>query len=914
MKIEYLSLENFVNVYAGLKRKKVELDFKKSKNKKILILGDNGSGKTVLLSSLQPYRETNDNREMAVLEDETRATKKINIRDGENLYEIVHYYGKSSSQNKSFIKKNGEELNTGGSIRSFLTILESELKITKDYFVLGRLGDNVSNFIDQGMADRKKYINKFIPNIDRFLDSYKITSDRLNSLDRQIKTITVSLERYGDLKENEAERTKLTERLASLEDLKTSVSSDLAIQTSKLTELQTKLADFPPELDRQIEDLTASIERDKATILASQVIKTESEAFSLSYTNGYLGRLHKKYSEELEALNGFKSKKTELEARIADSEGVIKKNLSTIEMMGDDSQESLEARKAELVELSDSLTKDLTELEADSDLTAFRQLNANINLTTFKTSLENLSYSVTNLVSGAPAIVSSHLLPDVKDFTNWNALREDMKVARVKRAELQETYQKMKAEYDKINRKSGLLEILDHSDHSDHAKDCPIVAMAIGFKDKAVTIADVAKQVEDTATELAQLDRAISTYDTNFTDLETFYESYTELLNKFYQADGQAFEVNGLTSSKAFMYQPEQLRKVIAQTLTKVNQALMWTDKARDLKEVTEKIAGIEKSLTSLSIINNLYAENSQRKQQIAEDETSISQLQVEIDGKNKKLTTIKFAIGRLEDNQSILTQLPEKEARLKEFTGLVEDYQRYTADLAEVNTQIQKLRPQEASLQTDLQNTRADLEQKNKDYYLITDSMERLNQIHAVRGYYKLVQDALDPKKGIPLIFSQNYLTSISEKANELLDVAYKGTYQIRFVLDKRDFRIEILKGDGNNLEDINLASQGETSMTSISLSLSMLGQIMKGQGGYNIIYLDEMDAELDANNRKSFINVIDRQMELLDVEQTFIITHNNEFHSSDIDLILLNGYETKIDITDPTIMEGKSIIYQNY
>ena len=182
------------------------------------------------------------------------------------------------------------------------------------------------------------------------------------------------------------------------------------------------------------------------------------------------------------------------------------------------------------------------------------------------------------------------------------------------------------------------------------------------------------------------------------------------------------------------------------------------------------------------------------------------------------------------------------------------------------------------------------------------------------ILSYYKLIQDSLDPKKGIPLIFTRNYLTSISERANELLDVAYKGTYQIRFILDKRDFRIEVLKGDGNNLEDITLASQGETSMTSISLSLSMLGQIMGGTGGYNVLYLDEMDAELDANNRKSFINVIDRQMEILGVEQTFIITHNNEFHSSDIDLILLDGYETKIDITDPLVMEGKAVIYQNY
>ena len=73
-------------------------------------------------------------------------------------------------------------------------------------------------------------------------------------------------------------------------------------------------------------------------------------------------------------------------------------------------------------------------------------------------------------------------------------------------------------------------------------------------------------------------------------------------------------------------------------------------------------------------------------------------------------------------------------------------------------------------------------------------------------------------------------------------------------------------------------------------------------------------MDAQLDNNNRRSYINVLERQMEVLDIEQAFIITHNNEFYSYDVDLILLNGYETKIDITDKSIMEGKKILYKNY
>ena len=185
----------------------------------------------------------NEIKKLEALEGEKKATKIIKIRKGEDLYEITHYYGRSSSGNKSYIKKNGEELNDTGSIRSFLTILEGELNISKDYFVLGRLGDNVSNFIDQSMTDRKKYINKFIPNIDRFLDAFKLSSDRLNSLDRQIKTINVSLERYGDIEENEAHRAKLQTRLRKLEEVKTKLSSDLAVLKSKESNILEKLAD-----------------------------------------------------------------------------------------------------------------------------------------------------------------------------------------------------------------------------------------------------------------------------------------------------------------------------------------------------------------------------------------------------------------------------------------------------------------------------------------------------------------------------------------------------------------------------------------------------------------------------------------------------------------------------------------------
>ena len=171
-------------------------------------------------------------------------------------------------------------------------------------------------------------------------------------------------------------------------------------------------------------------------------------------------------------------------------------------------------------------------------------------------------------------------------------------------------------------------------------------------------------------------------------------------------------------------------------------------------------------------------------------------------------------------------------------------------------------------------------------------------------------VNTSLDPKKGIPLIFINNYLTDIAERANSLLDIAYKGNFFIKFEVNEKEFKIIVIKGDGTELNDISLASQGEVAMTNTSLSLSMLANITKG---YNILYFDEVDGTLDNDNRRNFLSVLDLQIATLNSQQTFIISHNNEFYSADVDLILLDGYESKIDIKDKTMMSNKTILYKN-
>ena len=54
-----------------------------------------------------------------------------------------------------------------------------------------------------------------------------------------------------------------------------------------------------------------------------------------------------------------------------------------------------------------------------------------------------------------------------------------------------------------------------------------------------------------------------------------------------------------------------------------------------------------------------------------------------------------------------------------------------------------------------------------------------------------------------------------------------------------------------------------------------------------YNIMLLDELDSVLDESRRQSFIAIIEKQMEKIEAEQIFAISHNNMFSMYPIDLI---------------------------
>ena len=90
--------------------------------------------------------------------------------------------------------------------------------------------------------------------------------------------------------------------------------------------------------------------------------------------------------------------------------------------------------------------------------------------------------------------------------------------------------------------------------------------------------------------------------------------------------------------------------------------------------------------------------------------------------------------------------------------------------------------------------------------------------------------------------------------------------------------------------IDDVSSSSQGEQSFFNMAISSALRVQRLSD---YNIALFDEVDGAFDDSNRQKFIPVLERQLELGNIKQAFLITHNQMFQKYPVDRIDLDNIE---------------------
>ena len=123
--------------------------------------------------------------------------------------------------------------------------------------------------------------------------------------------------------------------------------------------------------------------------------------------------------------------------------------------------------------------------------------------------------------------------------------------------------------------------------------------------------------------------------------------------------------------------------------------------------------------------------------------------------------------------------------------------------------------------------------------------------------------------EKHIPILLLDNNLKFIQDITNEILS-ENNIPIQVEIIIDNTTIVIPCTVED-TTVPDASMLSAGETCLISLLLNASILHLL-----GYNILCLDEIDANLDVDRRKQFNNIVVSIMSKLDIDQICCISHN--------------------------------------
>ena len=848
MKIEKLILENFAAIKNAMNTKRIEIDFSNTENKVCILIGPNGSGKTTLLSLLHPFSDLGNldvrNGNKLILENKD-GYKEIHISKGDDYYIIKHFYTHHKEKNhsvKSYIEKNGNDLNPNGNVTSFKEYVKLELQIEPDYLKLIRLGSNVTNLINLSSTERKNFMSKIMEEIDIYLEYYKAVNTKIRQLDDMISHTVDKMNKIDivDKKDEENNIKKMKEDKKSLESDFYKLNEDIITCKNKIDDID------------DVDNLTSNLQ---------DITKKYKKMLKVVESYGDIKKLDLKYYEdEIDKLNQrINSSKSEHGANLM----IIKNHLESLDVYQNQLhsyevqiEKELESSK-ELEKMNNNvitIRKKLREIEAS--LGEYEANYSSAEIINFYTFLKNTQQILRTVYEFGGRVVKKVV----------ELLRNGTNVPHYINSHI--------VDIDTTNNSDSSLMLL--------SKLSSILSKDIIFSCKEECQAKtIISQLQDLI-KSSEVDDKSESYDF-YHDMDLVYQNLIKIIPKFAQYKELILK---LPNKEDFSM--DSLYKKIAKT------EMIYDDKAMNLLvsksleydeyvNLTNKLTEAENSLDtfkslSKSNVSSLYDE--------LVDTINSTKIKIgDLKQRNSDLDeVIQESSDSLESMIDIRDTIIKFDSTKDEFERLNHDFKVFTENENKKKEAIlasEKLSINIENLNNDIQNRISKLDQ----YVSLNKDLKKMNSAY---DDMVVIKEALSSKQGIPLFIIQNYLNNTEVITNELLDIAYDGNIYIdNFHITPTEFTIPFYN-KGVLIPDVKYASQGELSFLSIALSFALSSQALSK---YNIMLLDEIDGPLDSKNREKFIDILEDQIERIDSEQNFLITHNNMFSSYPVDIIDLSN-----------------------
>lgn len=896
--LDYILLKNFAGIYVGTGLKEIEIDMSKRKSKICLLIGKNGSGKTSLLSALQPKAyngklDVRNNIDNIIHKKDGYKELRYTNHSTDTVYIIKHFYKYNKKKGrtiKSFMTKivNGDEieLNPNGNVTSFNEVLEMEFNVNDNYLELIRLGNNVVNLINKKPSERKKYISEILSNLDSYIQYHKVVTQKYRDVKSLLKNITMKLERLkydneedisNKLKKIKKEKKGINKEIEQLKAMVSKYETEISLlNKNNIIDDYKNILSLYKEVKVQKNKKIALNER-----LLNQNIHMREYLDNYSDLNDILIKINTLYYTTVDKIEKNKiiieSNSDKLDKLYRDSE--IKSNYLEINKLKD---------YKELIQIRNTYLNKINEYEK---LYKFEigQLKATKDEIYIGIQLMDVLKSNLDAISTYDSYVISSVYDEYKKDPKLTNMKKELNSINKKISNLELENDNYVNTLSKYYNNLKYKKILEQRPHGCTIDDCPFIKDALRFKNIDSKINDVENKIEHNDKKLVRLNfKAITLneYFKFYNDLKTifkFIEQNKDILNKLPNND--------------FYIKPKKLFKNIKNRVDyshiyQLDVYITFIDEYNYYKDLKEnKLVLIDKEI---SIIKD-------KKDIIDIYKNDLTDILEQIDAIQKKH-------DELTNENTILNK------DMKKYMNLKEDFDIYAENIKDINIydkEIQELKSKYELIENSItiikekRNNISDIESsisynkrilKNieKEYDELLYIKKSFNELNDEKSeleskYFELdlLKDALSSNKGIPLIFIQLYLKRTRTISNELLKECFDGQLFLDdFIIDDKKFDIPLIIDNYLN-PDVGYASQGQQSLITLVLSFALIQQNINN---YNVLLLDEIDGPLDSRHRRYFINLLENQMDDISSQQAFLISHNPEFNNYPVDLIIMD------------------------
>ena len=864
IKVLELRLENFARISTGLQVNSLTIDFEKLTNELFLFIGKNGSGKTSILHTIHPFAYNTSigdnipNSEFIIADQDGEKYIKYYV-DGD-IYEITHkYIRKSDSISvKSFISKNGEELNSSGTVSTFKEIIFDIFELDETYLSLLSLGNTVKGFVEYTSGDRKQLMSKIFTKLNIYGTYYKNASQEVRNLKSVLNNVTAKLDRYNSYDKEEAKRTilQIEKKVESLSDEIKNLSVDIGSMNQKISSNQEFMNDY--QLKRKtLMGLLDKIETLKGRVGTQKDIET-------------LGNDLKEINAKIEKQ---KINQGSFELNLKNSMDYTER----LKFDYDDTERILN-KMSQDVDLNEL---DITKADIESKIVSL-DIPQNLELPMSKDKLVKANIFLEELKGLCIEFVTDVRNQEIISDTAKKYLDDDKLLSKSEK-KYDSLVQTLK-QSTYIKHSNIILENIDKFEIYDiDCKDkggCPYVAFYNTYKEATTRKTgeidnDINRMKSDVnlAKDIVEIGKIVSR-------LKTYINRNSEILNlpveifnpktfiSMYMDSREVFDVD-LMSSLIDLAERKELKDDLELQLKDIEQKRKNNEALReDYDNIKRRLESLDEKIKASQSSINYY------KNEIPMITNEISKLE-DIKVKIEKAIDISKEINDCRNTVSELkVQIQSMEAKSMETEQL-------QSRVFEFNKQREKLEIQLNDLQKQKENINLTLSTiKNLESEQFT-LMSQYDEAETIRN-------AVSPSKGVPLEFIKKYIKGdLIQMVNELLELVYHGDLCIdskRVVIDENEFTIPYRK-KGTFISDISHASDGERSVMSLAFSLSLARITSKK---YNILLLDEMDTSLDAYSRGKYIDMITAYMQLIKCHQIFLISHNSMFDNYPVNVLL--------------------------